>query len=332
MRYVSLGNTDMKVSVIALGLWAAGGTFWGGTDEKAIERAIDSSIDSGVNFIDTAPGYGYGLSEEILGRAIKGKRSSLIIATKCGLVWNVKEGYLHYRFPGVDGEKSVDVYRRLKKDSIKNELHQSLKLIGTDYIDLYQTHVPDPYTPVSETMEALLELKSEGYIRAIGVSNVTIDILEEYKKSGRIESDQEKYSIIDRVVETSLLPWCKKNKASMLAYSPLSQGLLTGNIDPERKFTGDDARILFSSKRFSRDGVIRTNKLLKNTLGAVAEKYNVTIGNISVAYLVQNSTVIAICGARNERQAIENAKAGSVILDRQDKESVESFINQYEEA
>ena len=224
MRYVMLGNTKIKVSVIALGLWAAGGTFWGGTDQKAIERAINASIDAGVNFIDTAPGYGFGLSEEILGRAIKGKRDSVVIATKCGMVWDVKEGFLHYSFPGIGNEKSVNVYRSLKKDSIKKELKQSLKLLGTDYIDLYQTHAQDPNTPIAETMEALLELKSAGYIRAIGVSNVTMDNLKEYSAYGTIDSDQEKYSIIDREIESDLLPWCKKNKAFNACLQPSFPG------------------------------------------------------------------------------------------------------------
>jgi len=329
MRYVMLGTTKIKVSVIALGLWAAGGTFWGGTDQGAIEKAINASIDTGVNFIDTAPGYGYGLSEEILGRAIKGKRDSVVIATKCGLVWDINEGFLHYSFPGIGNEKSVNVYRSLKKDSIKKELQQSLKLLGTDYIDLYQTHAQDPNTPIAETMEALLELKSKGYIRAIGVSNVTLDILKEYSAYGTIDSDQEKYSIIDKDVESSLLPWCRENKASMLAYSPLSQGLLSGNIDPERKFTKDDARILFNLKRFNKESILETNLLLEKNLSLAAEKHNVTVGNIAVAYLAQDETVIAISGARNEKQAVENAKAGDLILDKQDKKAVDSFIREY---
>ncbi len=329
MRYVILGNTGIKVSVIALGLWAAGGTFWGGTDQQAIEKAINASIDTGINFIDTAPGYGYGLSEEILGRAIKGKRDSVVLATKCGLVWDVDEGFLHYSFPGIGNEKSVNVFRRLKKDSIKKELQQSLKLLGTDYIDLYQTHVQDPNTPIAETMEALLELKSRGYIRAIGVSNVTMNILKEYSAYGTIDSDQEKYSIIDRNIESSLLPWCRENKASMLAYSPLSQGLLSGNMNPERKFTKDDSRILFNPERFSRESILETNLLLEKNLGLAAEKHNATVGNIAVAYLLQDETVIAICGARNEKQAAENAKAGDIILDQQDRKAVEFFISQY---
>ncbi len=329
MRYVILGNTGIKVSVIALGLWAAGGTFWGGTDQQAIEKAINASIDAGVNFIDTAPGYGYGLSEEILGRAIKGKRDSVVIATKCGLVWDVEEGFLHYSFPGIGNEKSVNVYRSLKKDSIKKELQQSLKLLGTDYIDLYQTHLQDPNTPIAETIETLLELKSNGYIRAIGVSNVTLDNLKEYSAYGAIDSDQEKYSIIDRDIESSLLPWCRDNKASMLAYSPLSKGLLSGNIDPERKFTKDDSRILFNPKRFSMESILEANLLLEKNLGPSAEKHNAAVGNIAVAYLVQDETVIAICGARNEKQAVENAKAGDIILDQQDRKAVEIFISQY---
>jgi aryl-alcohol dehydrogenase-like predicted oxidoreductase len=178
-------------------------------------------------------------------------------------------------------------------------------------------------------METLLELKSDGYIRSIGVSNVTLDNLEEYSKYGTIDSDQEKYSIIDKQIELDLLPWCRDNSASMLAYSPLSQGLLSGNIDPERKFTKDDSRILFNPERFNRESILETNLLLEKKLGTVAEKHDATIGNIAIAYLAQDKNVIPICGARNEEQAVENAKAGDIILDQKDIEAVDSFIGEY---
>lgn len=331
MRYTTLGNTTIKVSVIAFGAWAIGGTFWGGTDEKAAERAIKTSIDSGINFIDTAPGYGLGLSEKILGRAIKGKRDSLVIATKCGLISDGAEGtyYFTLQLPGKG--KSVDIYKNLSKESIKKELKLSLSRLKTDYIDLYLAHWPDPKTPVEETMSAFLELKEKGYIRAIGVSNVSIDLIREFSKYGTIDADQEMYSIIDRGIETELLPWCKNNNATMMAYSPISKGLLTGKMNPERKFTSDDIRVFFKEKRFQPANIVNTNKLLKKYIAPVAEKHGATIGNIAVAYLIQDESTVALCGSRNEIQGAENVKAGDIILDNDDKKAVEAFISNYQE-
>lgn len=331
MRYTTLGNTSIKVSVIAFGAWAIGGTFWGGTDEKAAERAIKTSIDSGINFIDTAPGYGLGLSEEILGRAIKGKRDSLIIATKCGVVPDDTEGTYDFTLQLPGNNKGVDLYRNLKKESIKKELKSSLSRLKTDYIDLYIAHWPDPKTPIEETMTTFLELKEKGYIRAIGVSNVSIDLIKEYSKYGTINADQEMYSIIDRGVETDLLPWCKNNNITMMAYSPLSKGLLTGKMNPERKFTSDDIRVFSGEKRFQPANIANTNKLLKKYIAPVAEKHGATIGNIAVAYLIQDKNVVALCGSRNEVQAAENVKAGDIILDEDDKKAVEAFISNYQE-
>lgn len=329
MRYTMLGKTSIKVSVVAFGAWAIGGTFWGGTDEVAAERAIEISIDAGINFIDTAPGYGFGLSEKIVGRAIRGKRDSLVISTKCGLIWDRDEGVHHFTIP--DKGRGIDTYRNLTKESIQKELKDSLSRLETDYTDLYMTHWPDPQTPVEDTMNTLLELKQKGYIRAIGVSNVPIDLIKEFAKFGTIDADQEQYSILDRNVEAELLPWCKENNASMLAYSSMSKGLLTSKLDPNRKFSGGDIRVFFGEKRFQPKNIASTNKLLEKFLGPVASKHNATIGNIAVAYLIHDSNVIALCGARNEVQADENAKAGDIILDSEDKKAVELFISNYKE-
>ncbi len=331
MRFTKLGKTSIKVSVVGFGAWAIGGTFWGGTDVKMAKEAILTSIEKGINFIDTAPGYGLGLSEEIVGDAIKGKRDSLVIATKCGIIWDRKEGEFSFTLPLPGKNIGVDVYKNLRKDSIIKELHESLKRLKTDYIDLYQTHWPDPQTPPSETMEALLELKDKGYIRAIGVSNVSIDLIKEFAKFGQIDTDQENYSLIDRKIEEDLLPWCKENQVTMIAYSPLSKGLLTGKLDPKRKFTKDDIRVFFGDKRFLEKNIENTNYLLKQYLQPVAQKHNATIGNIAVSYLIQSDMVVALCGARNSIQAAENALAGDIILDDEDKKMVELFIRNYKE-
>ena len=323
MRYVKLGSTSIEASVLGFGAWAIGGMWWGGTDEKESIDAIRASLDSGINFIDTAPTYGKGLSEELIRKAIKGKRNKVVIATKCGMRWDLQKGMYFFDYP--TGEP---VHRYLGKESIQYEIEKSLKRLDTDYIDLYQTHWQDPTTPIEETMGKLMELKEQGKIRAIGVSNVTIDQLKEYSKFGRLDTVQEKYSLLDLGVEKELLPWCKENKATMLAYSSQSKGLLTGKLSPERSFKGDDIRI--GDLRFEPDNIKRTNKLLENFMKPVAEKHKATIGQVTVAWLVQNPSVIALVGARNEEQALENARAGDIILDDTDKKNIRGFLAEYD--
>jgi len=318
MRYITLGKTDIKVSVIGFGAWAIGGWMWGGTDEGQSLRAIDAAIDSGINLIDTAPAYGMGLSEEIVGRAIKGKRDKVVIATKCGLVWHLQKG--EHFFDYQSGEK---VYKYLGPQSIRYEIEQSLSRLGIDYIDLYQTHWQDTTTPVEDTMETLMDLKREGKIRAIGASNATLDQLKQYDKAGQLDVDQEKYSLIDTEVEKEQLPWCKENKVTMLAYSPLAQGLLTGKLGPEREFKGDDLRK--SNPRFSVENRKKVKSLLERDFKPIAEKYDLSIAQLSVATLVSQDGVIALCGARNQEQAEENAKAGQFLIEQEDVERIRSL-------
>ena len=320
MRYKKLGQTDIEVSVVALGAWAIGGTWWGGTEEKASIEAVNASIDSGVNFIDTAPAYGRGISEEFIGKAIGSKRGKIILATKCGLRWDMKKGMYFFDYDG------ATVYRYLGKESIEEELDRSLKRLKTDYIDLYQTHWQDPTTPIEETMETLLALKEKGKIRAIGVSNVDIEQLKEYAKYGVVNTDQEQYSLIDRGVEADLLPWCIENNASMLAYSPMARGLLTGKMSHKRNFGEGDSRK--QEERFSGSNIKKVNKLLKKYLEPLAVKYGVTTGNIAIGWVISKPNVIALVGARNRQQANENAAAAGVDLDNDDLVQIDRFIKE----
>jgi aryl-alcohol dehydrogenase-like predicted oxidoreductase len=321
LKKVKLGKSEIEVSIIGLGTWAMGGRWWGGTDESASIRAIHASIDAGVNFIDTAPAYGLGLSEQLIAKAIKGKRDKLVIATKCGLRWNLEKGTFFF-----DYEPGVPIYRYLGSKSIEQEIENSLRNLNTDYIDLYQSHWQDPTTPISETMETFMKLKEKGKIRAIGVSNASLPEIIEYAKCGILDTDQEKYSILDKEVENSILPWCEKNTVTMLAYSPLSKGLLTGNLSPDRKFKGDDSRI--SDPRFSFENIKRTNILLDKYLKPVAQKHGASIGNIAVAWLAARKSVVALYGARDEKQVEENIAAGNTSLDKNDMEQVDLFIKE----
>lgn len=310
-----LGQSEIAASAVGIGTWSMGGWMWGGTDENAAIDAIRAALDSGVTLIDTAPAYGLGLSEEIVGEAIAGRRDQVILATKCGLVWHTTQGNYFFH------ENGQPVHRYLGADSIRYELEQSLRRLRTDYIDLYQTHWQDPTTPVEETMATLLELKKEGKIRAIGVSNINMEQLEAYRAVGPVDSMQEKYSMLDREIEAKLLPYSREHNIAMLSYSSLALGLLTGKIGPERQFNGDDQRI--GDPRFTIENRQRVAALLEQ-LQPIAEQYQLTLAQLAIAWtLHQPGITHVLCGARNTQQALENAKAGMVSLSSADT----AFIN-----
>lgn len=320
LRYRPLGASGIQASVVALGAWAIGGWPWGGTSEEEAVDAIRAGMDAGINFIDTAPAYGLGLSERIVGQAVAGQRDKAVIATKCGLVWHVKSG--NYFFD----EMGTTVYRSLKPDTIRYELEQSLIRLHTDYIDLYQTHWPDIDTPVEDTMATLLDLKAQGKIRAIGVSNVDVDLLKQYTKKGVVDTDQELFSMLDREVEEELLPYCRENNISMLAYSPLAQGLLTGKITPEREFKEGDFRQ--SNPRFSVENRIRIMQMLKK-FEPVIDKHQISFSQLAIAWTFsQPGMTHALVGARNSYQATENAAAGDIMLDDEDMGIINGAINE----
>jgi aryl-alcohol dehydrogenase-like predicted oxidoreductase len=263
-------------------------------------------MDDGVSLIDTAPAYGKGLAEEIVGKAIRGRRDEVVLATKCGLVWHTTKGKHFFDYDG------KPVHRYLGPDSIACELEQSLKRLGTDHIDLYITHWQDPMTPVAETVGALQKLKSQGKIRAIGASNVSPGELDAYVATGGLDALQEEYSMVKRDIEASLLPTCRRNGVSMLSYSSLALGLLSGRIGPERAFSGDDQRK--DNPRFS---VANRNKVvaLMTDIAPVVEAHKATPAQIVIAWTLQQPGItFSLCGARNPAQARENAAAGRIRL------------------
>ena len=301
-----LGQTDIDASVVGLGTWAIGGWMWGGTDEDLSIKAIKAALDTGVSLIDTAPAYGMGRSEEIVGKAIEGRRDEVVLATKCGLVWHTQQG--NHFFDNDDNP----VHRHLGADSIRYELEQSLKRLRTDYIDLYITHWQDPTTPVAETMGTLMELKAEGKIRAIGVSNVSPDDLKSYVAEGPVDAIQEKYSMLDRDIEDTLLPLCAEHGISTLSYSSLALGLLSGKIGPDRTFDGDDLRI--GDPRFSPANREKIASLF-DEIRPIAKSLDATLAQLVIAWtLSQPGITYSLCGARNPEQASENAVAGSLVL------------------
>jgi methylglyoxal reductase len=313
-----MGGSDVQASAIGLGTWAIGCTFWGGTDEADSIASIRASIDNGVSLIDTAPAYGNGLSEELVGKGIKGRRDEVVIATKCGLNWHHSKG--NHFFDQL-GEK---IHRYLGRDGILYEIEESLRRLGTDYIDLYITHWQDPTTPVEETMSTLLDLKKQGKIRAIGVSNVTAEDLKAYLAVGPVDAIQERYSMLDRDIEKTLLPICEANNVSTLSYSSLALGLLSGKIGPEREFKGDDLRK--DNPRFS-----RTNRehiaAFAAEVAPLAKDKGASIAQLVIAWTIsQPGITYALCGARDAAQAGENAKAGTIELDSKELRQIDSAV------
>ena len=319
MEYRPLGASGIEASVVGLGAWAIGGWMWGGTDEPKSVEAILASIDAGINFIDTAPAYGMGLSETIVGKAIAGRRKQAVVATKCGIVWHTDKGT-----PFID-QNGKTMHRYLGPESIRYEVEQSLKRLNTDYIDLYQTHWQDETTPIEETMTTLLDLKREGKIRAIGVSNATVEQIEAYRRVGPVDSGQEKYSMLDRGLESDYLPYTLKNNIAVLAYSPLALGLLTGKVGPEREFPADDLR--HSNPRFSVESRKQVRAML-DKMRPIAEKHSLTLAQLVILWTIaQPGLTHALVGARNAQQAEENAVAGNATLSKEELETLNKIVS-----
>jgi methylglyoxal reductase len=317
MKMRELGTSGIKASVLGLGTFAIGGWFYGGTDERKSIAAIHASLDHGVNLIDTAPIYGFGVAEQIVCKALKGRRDKAIVATKVGLRWDTDKG----EFDGYADEKSPTkepskyrIHRYLGPESIRYEVEQSLRRLGTDYIDLYQTHWQESTTPIEVTMEALSKLKEEGKIRAIGVSNVSVDQLKRY---GKVVSAQEKFTLIDRsIVKKGLVDYCVANSIAILSYFSLEQGLLTATMSPDRAFEDGDTRK--TNPLFGPESIRRINAIVAE-LRPFAEKYKATVAQIVIALTAsQRGITHILVGARDAAQAKENAGGGHIELSNED--------------
>ena len=334
MQTRPLGESGIEASVIAFGAWAIGGWMWGGTDEKEAVAAVHAALDCGMTFIDTAPMYGMGRSEEIIGKALKGGyRQKAVLATKCTLVWDGSGEDGEYFFPADDQGRVPDdtpnpkykVYRNNKPRLVRKGVEESLRRLQTDVIDLLQTHWQDSTTPIAETMEELVKLKKEGKIRAIGVCNATPEQLEEYRQAGPLDSDQEKYNMLDRGMEKTNLPYCKDNKLAFLAYSPLAQGLLTGAIGPDRVFKPGDLRA--TNPRYSQENRAKVGVFL-TAVQPIADDYKASLGQLVAAWTVsQPGCSHALLGARNARQVEENAKAGELRLEAGAVEAITKAVD-----
>jgi len=307
MEYRMLGDSDLKVSIIGFGAWGIGGApFWSNEGDASSARAIIKSYELGINFFDTAPVYGFGHSEELLGKTLKPFRDNVIYATKCGLRW---------------GKKSLSaITKNATRQSILEEIDQSLKRLKTDYIDLYQVHWPDVETSQSDTMETLLEIQRLGKIKFIGVSNYSVEQMKETMKSGKIVSLQPDYSLLNRSIEKDVVSYCKDNHIGIIAYSPLASGLLTGKYGKDTKFAdwrGKGIIGCFTGSKFEK------NMEKVGQLKAIGKSAGKSCAQMAINWVVSQPQVTsALLGVKNAKQMEENVKALTWKLDPKQQEEI----------
>jgi aryl-alcohol dehydrogenase-like predicted oxidoreductase len=325
MKYRKLAETDLNLSVVTFGAWAVGGWMWGGTERKSAVEAMKAAYDLGVNAIDTAPIYGQGESEEIVGEAIKDiPRDKIHILTKYGMRWDLAKGDFAFNTKDNEG-KEIDVYKNSSKQSIIKECEDSLKRLGTDYIDLYQIHWPDVTTPIEETMLAVEQLIKQGKVRYAGVCNYNVEQLVEASKYINLASNQVPYSMVKRGIEESIVPYCIENKKSIIAYSPLERGLLTGKMKAGYQFgEGDHRANLFY---FREDNLAKTNAFLQK-IKPIADKKSISISQLVILWtLEQPGITITLVGARNAEQATQNAKAIEATIEAEEVNFITNELN-----
>jgi len=326
MEYRKIGNSDLELSVITFGAWAAGGWMWGGTERSGSIDAIRKSYDEGVTSIDTAPIYGQGDSEEIVAEALEGiARDKVQIITKYGMRWDLAKGTLAMKSKDNSGN-DIDVYKYAGRESIIKECEDSLRRLKTDYIDLYQIHWPDVTTPIQESMEAVAELIQQGKVRYAGVCNYSADQVAEANKYVDIISDQVPYSMVKRDIETELVPYSLEAVKSIIAYSPLERGLLTGKMKPGYKFEEGDHRA--NLHFFKDENLKRTNEYLDKLRPLAAEK-NATLSQLVLRWTIEQPAItIALAGARNAEQSVQNARAVDVKLNKEELSFITTLLNE----
>jgi aryl-alcohol dehydrogenase-like predicted oxidoreductase len=315
MEMRQLGTSDLKVSPVIFGAWAIGGWMWGGQDQADSIEAIRASIDSGVTTIDTAAIYGMGFSEQIVAKATRGKRDKVQIATKCGMRWDSPAQGSEGSDPWPQKDNAgndVIIRKNARPASIVYECEQSLKRLNTDYIDLYQIHWPDVSTPVEDSMRAMVKLKEQGKIRAIGVSNYDVEWLRNAQRVTKLASNQPPYSLMQRKIEKEILPYCREHRIGVIVYSPLERGLLAGAVPPDRKFPEGDHRA--DHKFFTPEMRQKVLDALA-TIKPIADKHKASFAQLAINWTIHEPGIMAaLVGARNAEQATHNAAAMKFTL------------------
>jgi aryl-alcohol dehydrogenase-like predicted oxidoreductase len=311
MKLKQLGKDGPWLSEIGLGTWAIGGPWewgWGPQNDQESIESIQRALDQGINWIDTAAVYGLGHAEEIIAKALKGKREKVFIATKCGLVWDAQGKVSNNNQP----------------ESIRKEVEASLSRLQTDYIDLYQIHWPDPNTPIENSWKVFIRLKEEGKIRFLGVSNFGADLLAKCEAKSHVNSLQPPYSLLDRHIEKDILPWCQKHGTGVVAYSPLQSGILTGKFD-KSKLAKDDWR---RRGKYFKEPWLSKNLQFAEELKSIAERYDKSLIHLAIAWILMNPAVsCAIVGTRRAGQVDEMIGGRGWKLKKEDLEEIELIRN-----
>ena len=322
---MEIGKSGLKASRMGLGTWAlGGGPAWSNRDdEEEAVRTVRECPRVGINLIDTAPGYNFGKSKEIIGAALKEmNRSDVLIITKCGITWE-REGSLFNKVG------DIQLYKNLSPESIGLELESSLTRLGVETIDVYMTHwqsVKPVFTPISETMQYLMELKAAGKIKAIGAANVTAEHVEEYLKYGQVDLVQGKYSILTREAERNILPICKQNNICFQAYSPLEQGVLAGFIAADFEAAPGTAR--FGKYWFQPQNLPKAVEMV-GKWSELCEKYACTAAELAMNWIIcQDENINLLTGAGSQKEVIENAHALSFRIEAYDIEKMREWAEE----
>ena len=325
MKYNALADSGVEVSAITFGAWAIGGWMWGGSDQNDALDAIQAAFDLGITSIDTAPVYGFGLSEELVGQALKGKRDRAQIFTKYGLRWDTTKGLFHFNSKDAEGN-DVALHKYSGKESVMRECEESLRRLQTDYIDLYQIHWADPTTPIDETMEAVDRLLDQGKIRSAGVCNYTAEQMRTAEQTVRLVTNQVPYSMVERKIEEEVVPYCLAHGKGILAYSPLQRGLLTGKITMDYKFEEGDHRP--GTLPFLPHNRQKINEFL-DKIRPIAESKGATLAQLAINWTIhQPAVVAALVGARDPKQVAENVKALDFTLNPEETEQINSLLDE----
>ncbi|GAB0116704.1 oxidoreductase [Acidisoma sp. 7E03] len=310
METIEIGRSGVRTSRIGLGTWAIGGWMWGGSDEREAIATIRSAIERGVTLIDTAPVYGFGHSEEIVGRALAegGLRQKAQIATKLGLAWK-------------DGK----VFRDSRRGRIAQEIEDSLRRLQTDVIDLYQVHWPDFETPFDETAETLRKLQEQGKIRAIGVSNFSPEQMETFSEFVRLDADQPPYNLFERGIEADVLPYATAKGLTVLSYGALCRGLLSGRITAETRFEGDDLRR--NDPKFQPDTLPDYVAAVRALDSLARDRFGKTVLSLAVRWVLDQGPTIALWGARRPAQLDAIAEVDGWRLDAETQAEIDRILD-----
>ncbi len=311
METLNIEALNKEISRVGLGTWAIGGAMWGGTDERQSLDTIQSALEKGITLIDTAPAYGFGKSEEIVGKALKiyGDREKVIVATKAGLEWDENE----------------NIIRNSSKQRLLKEIDDSLRRLQLDYIDIYQIHWPDTSVPFEETAETMNTLLEKGKIKSIGVSNYSPAQMEEFRKSAPLNFCQPPYNLFERDAEDDVFPYCKENGIKLLTYGALCRGLLSGKMEPDTEFKGDDLRK--DDPKFQQPLYGKYLEAVDKVAQFAESKYDKKIIYLAVRWILDQGADIALWGARKPEQLNAVDEISGWSLNQQDIIIINNLIN-----